>query len=527
MAAPRTDRIALAAALAAIVLTAGCGGGDDGDGDGRPQAKPQPQPAPGLAQRQPAAPGAPNVVVVMTDDQSLASFTPRYMPHTFRDIVRPGTRMTTGLAAPPLCCPARAGFLTGQYPHNHGVFSNNMGYLQLESPEQVLPVWLQRAGYVTGFVGKPLNGYNRLGSTSAAPGFDHWFANFGGRATYYDYDIAEDGKLRHYGTETRDYLTDVLSGLGLDFISEASEGRRPFFLWLAQYAPHRHAPPEEVAERIPSCANSVPTPRTEAEYQRYADEPLPRGPAYDEADVSDKQGEIAKAPRIDPEAEGFVEERWRCTLAAIRTLDKTVGGLVDHLRELGELNDTVIVYLSDNGYFFGEHRLATGKGWYYREASEVPFAIRVPPRLRGGAPAVAQSDELVANIDLAPTLLDYARARPCIGDGECRELDGRSLRGLVAGEAGSPHRRGALLELASGCESYEAIRTARFLLSVPGPEAEERCDLASELYDLRSDPAQLDSLARDPRYREIRSRLGHRLNRLTTCTGTSGPEACE
>ena len=451
MAAPRTDRLALAAALAAIVLTAGCGGGDDGDGDGRPQAKPQPQPAPGLAQRQPAAPGAPNVVVVMTDDQSLASFTPRYMPHTFRDIVRPGTRMTTGLAAPPLCCPARAGFLTGQYPHNHGVFSNDMGYLQLESPEQVLPVWLQRAGYVTGFVGKPLNGYNRLGSTSAAPGFDHWFANFGGRATYYDYDIAEDGKVRHYGTETSDYLTDVLSGLGLDFISEASKGKRPFFLWLAQYAPHRHAPPEEVAERIPSCANSVPTPRTEAEYQRYADEPLPTEARPTTRPTSPtSRARSQRLPRIDPEAEGFVEERWRCTLAAIRTLDKTVGDLVDHLRELGELNDTVIVYLSDNGYFFGEHRLATGKGWYYREASEVPFAIRVPPRLRGGAPAVAQSDELVANIDLAP---DPARLRARHSLHRRRRVP-RAGRPLAAR---APGRRGGQLSTAAApCSSWPA-----------------------------------------------------------------------
>jgi arylsulfatase A-like enzyme len=519
--------------LVAFALLAGACGGGEGDEPARPEAKPQPQPAPGLADRPTADPDAPNVVVVMSDDQSLASFTPRYMPQTFRDVVGPGTRMRNGLAAPPLCCPARAGFLTGQYPHNHGVFSNSKGYLQLKDPERVLPVWLQEAGYVTGFVGKPLNGYNRLGSTSASPGFDHWFANFGGRATYYDYDIAEDGEVRHYGTDTDDYLTNVLSELGLDFITEASKRERPFFLWLAQYAPHRHAPPDEVAERIPSCANSVPTPRTEADYQRYADEPLPPGfgPAgessYDEADVSDKQGEIAELPRIDAKTQGFVEERWRCTLAAVRTLDQTVGDLVDHLRELGELDETVIVYISDNGYFFGEHRLATGKGWYYREATEVPFAVRVPPSLRGDEPQPARSDELVANIDLAPTLLDYANARPCIGRGKCRELDGRSLRGLLAGEADTPGRRGALIELAGGCLFYEAIRTERYVFGVPASGHPDRCELAPELYDLRADPAQLENLARDPRYRDVRSRLAHRLNRLTQCSGTSGPEACE
>jgi N-acetylglucosamine-6-sulfatase len=525
--APPTERSsravpALAAALAVLVAFSACGEKDEPEPTARASV-----PAPPVAERPKADPHAPNVVVLMVDDQSLASFKPRYMPRTFAGVVRPGTRLATGIAAPPLCCPARAGFLTGQYPHNHGVFSNSKGYLQLSEPEQVLPAWLQRAGYVTGFVGKPLNGYNRLGSTNAAPGFDHWYANFGGRAAYYDYDLSVDGEVRHYGTRPADYMTDVLSGLGLDFVTEASKGKRPFFLWLAQYAPHRHAPPEEVAERIPSCANSVPTPKSEAEYRRFADEPLPKGPAYDEADVSDKQGEIANLPRLDARAERFVEERWRCTLAALRTLDRTVGGLVDHLRELGELDDTVIVYLSDNGYFFGEHRLATGKGWFYPEASEVPFAIRVPPRLLKGAAAPARSRALAANIDLAPTILDFANAEPCIAAGECREPDGRSLRGLLTGEGKPFVRRAALLELESGCEAFEAIRTERWLFSVPVDEHPERCELAPELYDLRRDPAQLDNLAREPRHGELRSRLAHRLNRLTGCAGTTGPDACE
>ena len=515
--------LAAAAACFAVIALASCGEKDE------PEPTPPPASPPDLpiSERQRAASGAPNIVVVMSDDQSLASFKRRYMPETFDAVVDPGTRMENGLALPPLCCPARAGFLTGQYPHNHGVYSNSKGYLQLREPEQVLPAWLQRAGYVTGFVGKPLNGYNRLASTAAAPGFDRWFANFGGRAAYYDYDISVDGDVRHYGTRPRDYMTDVLAGLGMDFITDASRGKRPFFLWLAQYAPHRHAPPEEVAERIPSCANSVPTPKSEADYQRFASAPLPKGPAYNEADVSDKQGEIAAAPRFNAKAKGFIQERWRCTLAAVRTLDQSVGDVVDHLRKLGELDDTVVVYLSDNGYFFGAHRIATGKGWFYPEASEVPFAIRVPSRLRGGHPAAATSDELVANIDLAPTFLDYANADPCIRGGQCREPDGRSLRGLLAGESGSPGRGAALIELASGCEAYEAIRTDRWLYSVPDDEATERCELGAELYDLRRDPAQLESVAGERGFREVQSRLAHRLDRLTRCSGTSGPNACE
>lgn len=517
---PSVRVLAAVGGCALALVGAGCESGDD-------ETSTTTAEAPSLAKRPPAAKDAPNVVVIMADDQSSASFTPRFMPETFKDIVEPGTRLATGLAAPPLCCPARAGFLTGQYPHNHGVFSNHKGYLQLRDPEQVLPAWLQLAGYETGFVGKPLNGYNRLGRAEAAPGFDQWFANFGGRAAYYDYDLSINGDVRHYGTDPSDYMTDVLSGHALDFVSEASKGDRPFFLWLAQYAPHRHAPPPEVAKRIPSCSNSVPTPLDEAAYRRWATEPLPKSPSYDEADVADKQREIEHEPPIDRTEEGFIERHWHCTLAAVEQLDKTVGEMVDRLRSLGELDDTVIVYLSDNGYFFGEHRLANGKGWFYREASEVPFAIRVPPGLRDGA-APAETNEMVANIDLAPTILEWARAKPCIADDICRTPDGRSLADLLAGrESTLQGRRAVLLELASGCEAYAAIRTSRYVYSEPAGEFPEKCELGPELYDLKADPYELNSLAHDPASADLRAKLEKQLAALRDCSGTRGPSACE
>src|SRR4051812_28499432 len=121
-----------------------------------------------------AAGQPPNFLVVLVDDQSMNSFKRAYMPRTFDRIVDRGTRFPSGVAAPPLCCPDRAGTLTGQYPHNHGVFTNTPGYASLRQPRNTLPVWLQRAGYRTGFVGKFLNGYTDVAGPTPAPGFDDW-----------------------------------------------------------------------------------------------------------------------------------------------------------------------------------------------------------------------------------------------------------------------------------------------------------------------------------------------------------------
>ena len=123
-----------------------------------------------------AAAPAPNFLIVLSDDQAQNSFKRAYMPHTFADVVDKGTRFRDGVAAPPLCCPDRAGILTGQYPHNHGVFSNDPGYPTLRDKEDTLPVWLSQAGYRTGFVGKFLNGYRPRRKAPPAPGFDRWFS---------------------------------------------------------------------------------------------------------------------------------------------------------------------------------------------------------------------------------------------------------------------------------------------------------------------------------------------------------------
>src|SRR5436190_10513464 len=186
-----------------------------------------------------AGPSAPNFLFVLVDDQATNSFKPRYMPRTFKAIVDPGTNFTNALAAPPLCCPDRAGIITGQYPHNHGVFSNHPGYPELTDPGNTLPVWLHSAGYRTALIGKFLNSYDRTQGDTPAPGFDRWFELLTERRDpYYGFRVSDQGVTRHYGHDRRNYVTDVLTRKATSFL-RAQRGRtNPFFLWLPYSAPH-------------------------------------------------------------------------------------------------------------------------------------------------------------------------------------------------------------------------------------------------------------------------------------------------
>ena len=209
-------------ATCALVVASGCGGED-------PNPPVTPDPAFGEQ---------PNIVFVLTDDQDYTSFNRRIMPHTFRLVADPGTRFTNYYDATPLCCPARAALLTGQYGHNNGVLNNVPGYPTLEQPDNVLPVWLQRAGYQTANVGKFLNGYENAvdDKDDVAPGWDRWSVEIGNARGYYDFTLAVDGKQRkeHYQGE---YLTDVLNRRADEYVRDLS-GEQPFYLQLWQSAPH-------------------------------------------------------------------------------------------------------------------------------------------------------------------------------------------------------------------------------------------------------------------------------------------------
>jgi N-acetylglucosamine-6-sulfatase len=479
-----------------------------------------------------SAAGPPNFLFVLVDDQATNSFHRRYMPRTFKWIVDRGTKFTDALAAPPLCCPDRAGLITGQYPHNNHVWSNHPGYGELTDRANTLPVWLKQAGYRTGFFGKFLNHYGEVGRLSPAPGFDRWFAFTQEPSTYYDYRVSDQGVRVPYGHARSDYSTDVLTNQVADFIQQSVSESQPFFAWLAYSAPHLNR------TTAGPCAGNNPVPPDPATFRRFAHEKLPHPPSFNEANVADKPRKISSLPKLDRAKRAEIRLRWRCTLAAMSAVDSALGRLMSQLHSESALRNTIVLYLSDNGVFFGEHRLPNGKGLVYEPALRVPFAVSVPRAYRTG-PLAPHSHEVVANQDIAPTILRYVNrfggsASPCNPPSDCRRLDGRSLLPLLNG--GGHWRsddRGVLVEIDSrrvpvtaraakrgridpecNC-AYEAIRTHRYLYS-------RLSTGARELYDLKRDPDELRNRVRAHRYARTRRHLAARLSVLERCSGQRG-----
>jgi arylsulfatase A-like enzyme len=466
--------------------------------------------APGaFAATTPKPPPPPNFLIILVDDQAMNTFTPQWMPETYRWIVHPGTKFTNGLAAPPLCCPDRAGILTGQYPHNSGVFSNNPGYGSLNGKHDTLPVWLHRAGYETGFDGKFLNLYSNVAGDAGAPGFDDWFG-FLEPPGYYHYTISDNGTPQSYGGGRADYSTDVLTRHAKQFTSESASSGQPFFLWLAYHAPH------DTQLKLGHCGGSAPLPANDPTYQVYRHVPLPDPPSFNEADVSDKPSAVSSLPILEGDFIVHLQTRYRCTLAAMHEVDKEIGKLMTGLKKKGQLAHTIVFYLSDNGFFFGEHRITRGKSLPYEPALRVPYAVRVPKAYQEETPPHADSD-LVTNEDVPATILDYAGGVPsCAGPQLCRTLDGRSLRPLLGGGGGSfPTDRGVLSEINTSGVSYSAIRT-------PGDMYAEYADGERELYNLQTDPWELQNVAGTPEAASVQSALAARLRSLRKCSGIRG-----
>jgi N-acetylglucosamine-6-sulfatase len=478
----------------------------------------------------------PNIVVIVTDDQTLASLTSSTMPSTVGLIRQGGTEFTDAVATTPVCCPSRATLLTGQYAHNHGTLANTPGYAALRDKANTLPVWLRRAGYVTAHVGKYLNRYKASVDDPAevAPGWDEWHTVLDPArkyVRYYGYRLAENGELSRVGKRPRDYITRVINRRAVDMVREHAPGRSPLYLQVDHRAPHTEAGVDSGGP----CGGLVPPDPRDA--TAFGTAPLPRPPSFDEEDVSDKPSFIRDLPRLDPATTATIEQRYRCALASLLAVDRGVAKIVAELRRTKELDDTVVAFTSDNGFFFGEHRIPEQKTRPYEEALRVPLLIRVPDRYRGGAPVVPVVPQPVANIDLAPTILDLAGARPCRSAGRCRILDGRSLTGLLRGESGWPADRAVLVEFDAGERArrakvcrYQGVRVADDVYvrhTAAADSATGLCEPIDEVerYDLEADPFELDNLhpaGSGSPSGAIEAELDARLDQLRDCAGIAG-----
>jgi len=465
----------LAAALAALTLSALLAAHAEGRGGAAAQAKP-------------------NILVLMTDDQTVESL--RVMANVNALLVRQGTTFTNNFASFPLCCPSRSTFLTGQYGHNHTIMGNappSGGYDKLAPTHaNTLPAWLQRAGYTTVHLGKYLNGYGRARPLDVPPGWSEWYGSTD-PSTYrfYNYTLNENGRLVTYGTGAANYQTDVYNRKAVDLIRRLAPSPKPFFLWVAFLAPHSGAPRDADDPRNQSTPSPAPRHRN-----AFANQPLPAPPSLNEADVSDKPAAIRNRPLLSAARLDAIRENYQQRLESLLAVDEAVRDILGALSATGELDRTVVVFTSDNGFFHGEHRVPSGKVLVYEPSVRVPLILRGP-----GIPRGAQRANLVANVDLARTVLDAAR-----GVAGRRE-DGVSLLPF----ARDPLRwsaRDILLETTT----YSAIRTPRYVF-VQHSSGEQ------ELYDLVTDPHQLTSLHADARYATIKNELSSRLTRLRVCAG--------
>jgi arylsulfatase A-like enzyme len=457
----------------------------------------------------------PNIVVVITDDQTIHQFGRRVMPHTRSALGDHGTRFTDFMVTSPLCCPSRASFLTGQYAHDHKAWHS---FPTLSHPESQLASWLQADGYHTAMIGKYLNGYGVEVKpvTTPAAGWDEWRMLLP-PLTYYDYDVSVDGKRVHRGTGRDDYQTSYLGRQSVSLIHRWAPEKDPFFIWLAPHAPHG-----EAGRSGGACSGrAVPAPEDQGAFNKVS---LPSSPSVNEDDIKDKPPYMQGLKRLSHKQLRSIKDLRRCRLESLRGVDREVKRIVQALRQESSLDDTVVVFTSDNGLFEGEHRLAGGKRLPYTEAIRVPFAARFPDGVVGAHPP-GRIDVPTANIDLAPTLLQLAGADPCVPE-SCRVMDGRSWLPLLTGhpEQWPPDR--ALLNEMHACR-YSAMVTpeeaAVLYQTVPihlprfgGCTEDEQ----AERYDLEADPFELDNLAAGPA--DIPAPTMARLEALRTCRGIAG-----
>ena len=527
--------IALSLAVLASALAA-CGSGGEADESAAQRnnaGDPRPEPRPARK-----AADLPNVIFIYTDDQNLADFTPETMPRTYDLLADRGTTFRDYVVATPLCCPSRMSYLTGDYPHGTGVFANLGGYRRFDDKFNALPVWLSNAGYSTAWVGKYLQGYDRYVEDpyeTVPPGIDRWHGTFDAR--YYRYGIADGKGGRDFrGDRPRDYYTNVITDYATRTIrremgarGKKAKRQRPLYMTVNNLAPHTGG------GQGGRCSGLVvPGPRDE---RAFSDAQVPRTAAYNEADVSDKPSFVPDRPLRRDRAEK-IDLAYGCRLASLRAVDRGVAEIYEAVKREGELNDTVFFFTSDNGLLQGQHRLG-GKNRPYEEGIKMPLVVLAGKRALGGE-QVREVSQLTANIDLAPTILELARARPCARPGNCRRMDGISLVPLLRNGEGAAFGEDREILIEGGKSRsdclYAGIRTADLSYIEHAEAGASGCDRAAqtELYDLsgeltgNADPGQLDNLtsarvAASEERRVVREarRLSRRTLELRRCDGRS------
>jgi arylsulfatase A-like enzyme len=552
-------RLPVAAALLALLcaLALGAGRAKAVEAEEEPPLNPNSEP--------------PSFVVIQTDDQTLdglyAAFSAfpgaaetRAMPNTLDLIAKRGMTFNRYYVPYPLCCPSRVSLMTGRYAHNTGVKGNvqpNGGYFGFSfraAASHNIATWLQGAGYRTIHIGKFLNGYGDEpydNGTAVPPGWNAWHTMLKADTNhlFYGYTLNNDGVLSEPGAygdpgswETREYglrdpfgcpfepleerpclyATDIFSWMAREEML-ATPPEQPFYLQLDYTAPHgdfrRPAGPE-------------PAPR-HYDWFKGIRHPHDRSEGFDEGTVTDKPHFIHNAEHLTPNEKRTYRVYYQKQLDSLRAVDDGVKEVIDTLGQMHRLRNTYVVFVSDNGFFFGEHRLLGGKFLAYEPATHLPFLIRGP-----GIEPDSSTGELAANIDVAPTILELA------GVEADKSLDGRSLVPYLRDpelrsrrpilfesfvETNDVNAQGAITSAsASGAGGGGGNEASASLLAPPKDYAGIRLGPykyiawptgEKELYDINKDPNELNNIVKVPNFFPIRNFLHRQMTRFIDCVG--------
>jgi N-acetylglucosamine-6-sulfatase len=451
----------------------------------------------------------PNVVVILTDDQRWDAMScagnPLLKTPSLDRLAAEGARFANMFVTTSLCSPSRASMLSGLYAHAHGVVSNFADY---PNGLPSFPRGLHAAGYATAYIGKWHMNEN---SDEARPGFDHW-ASHKGQGKYYDTELNVNGKRE----VLKGYYTTRVTDLALEWLGRPRG--KPFLLMLGHKAPHSPNTPEPKYEHLFDDAK-IEYPPTAFHLDGKPDWVRQRlntwhgiyGPLW---------GFRKEFPDTRPEGVAAFAAFVRAYLATIKSVDDSVGRLYDALKESGQLDNTLLIFLGDNGFFLGEHGMMD-KRTMHEASIRVPLLVRYPRLIKAGTVV----GRMVLNVDLAPSILDICGAEPL------PRVHGKSWKKLVTGDAAGPGPSAAEGWRTSWFYAYNYEKQFPYTPNVRGVRTDEWKYIhyphgdggpdrhKAELYNLKDDPRETRNLVDDPACADRLAGLKAELHRLMEAAG--------
>jgi arylsulfatase A-like enzyme len=447
----------------------------------------------------------PNLLVIIVDDLRFDEFGTGghpYMktPHIDR-IAHEGALFERAFHTTPICSPNRASILTGQYASRHGIIDN----VARDLASHRLPNFhleLQKLGYETAHIGK----WHMGNDGKPRPGYDYWVA-YDGHGRLNDPKLNQNGRY----VQRKGYITDIMNGMAVDWIKR--KHNKPWSLWFAHKAVHPDA--EQAADGSFRMDGYVPAKRHENLYRGcvFPKKPnmqkpaqfLKQKPAWAEAVALRK----TPASKVMHDAiHSGKQEEIRLRAAMMASVDEGIGMIFKALEETGQLDNTMILFMGDNGYFFGEHGIGPERRFAYEEGIRSPLTVRYPKMVKAGS----RVKPLVILQDLAPTLIEMAGGKPG------RQIQGRSLVPLLKGRRAG-WRKSIFVEYWAEnaypwlvAMSYKAVRTDRYKYIHWINRA--RNGELDELYDLEKDPYELVNLAHKPSAKAVKARMHRELRKL-------------